>query len=90
MKVGSHNIIHESLVNTNNVLLPPLHIKLGLMEQFTKALRKDGECFQNFRSKFPKLTDAKINEGVFLGPDIRTLMKDEQFVSTMMSVEKNA
>lgn len=33
---GSKNIIANPLVDLNKVLLPPLHIKLGLMKQFVK------------------------------------------------------
>ncbi|KYN14527.1 hypothetical protein ALC57_13268 [Trachymyrmex cornetzi] len=90
MKVGSNNVIYESLVETNKILLPPLHIKLGLMKQFTKALNKDGKCFKYLQSKFQNLSDAKIKEGIFVGPDIRTLMKDNKFLSTMTSDEKKA
>ena len=35
---GERNIVNVPLVNREKVLLPPLHIKLGLMEQFVKAL----------------------------------------------------
>ena len=41
----SKNIINEPLVSRDRILLPPLHINLGLMKQFTKALEKNGECF---------------------------------------------
>ncbi|GBN07239.1 hypothetical protein AVEN_62713-1 [Araneus ventricosus] len=36
----------ENLVDPKKVLLPPLHIRLGLMKQFVKALPKEGECFE--------------------------------------------
>jgi len=42
---GKKNIINKPLVEPSKVLLPPLHIKLGLMKQFVKALNKKGECF---------------------------------------------
>lgn len=42
---GTCNIIHESLVNPSKILIPPLHIKLGLMKQFVKALDKTKQCF---------------------------------------------
>lgn len=90
MTVGKNNVVHESLVSTNQILLPPLHIKLGLMKQFTKALKKEGECYKYLHSQFPNLSDAKIKEGIFVGPDIRKLMKDDDFEKTMTSVEKNA
>ena len=37
---GEKNISHTPLVHPNNVLLPLLHIKLGLMKIFVKALDK--------------------------------------------------
>jgi len=43
--VGENNVINESLVDRDRVLLPPLHIKLGLMKQFVKALDKNADCF---------------------------------------------
>ena len=35
---GEHSLKENPLVDTNKVLLPPLHIKLGLMKNFEKAL----------------------------------------------------
>jgi len=69
-EVNSMNVIREPLVNSNRVLLPPLHIKLGLMKQFVKALKKEGECYQYLQQQFPKLSEAKIKEGVFDGSQI--------------------
>ena len=37
---GHKNILHPALVDRSNVILPPLHIKLGLIKQFVKALNK--------------------------------------------------
>src|SRR5678815_5871811 len=42
---GDRNIVREPLVQRENIILPPLHIKLVLMKQFVKALDHDGECF---------------------------------------------
>ena len=33
-------------VDRKKIILPPLHIKLGLTKQFVKALDKDGDCFK--------------------------------------------
>lgn len=41
-KIGYENVIHESLVDHQNILLPPLHIKLGIMKQYVKALNNKG------------------------------------------------
>ena len=37
--------IDDPLVDRDRILFPPLHIKLGLIKQFIKALDKDGDCF---------------------------------------------
>ena len=70
LKVGEKNVYFESLVDPKRVLLPPLHIKLGMMKQFVKALPKDGEIFKYLSSKFPCLSEVKLIEGVFVSPDI--------------------
>ena len=43
---GSNNIIQNSLVNHNRILLIQLHIKLGLMKHFIKALDRNGSTMQ--------------------------------------------
>jgi len=90
MTPGSNNVINEPLVETSKVLLPPLHIKLGLMKQFVKALDKNGECYAYLGHKNPTISDAKLKEGIFDGPQIRTMLKDEAFVATMNNDEKAA
>lgn len=63
------------MVNCRKVLLHPSHIKLGLMQQFVKALHQHGDCFNR---KFLDLSCEKIKAGVFDGPKIRGLLQDEQ------------
>lgn len=88
LRPGEKNVLHESLVPRDKVLLPPLHIKLGLIKQFIKSLPKDGECFRYLCTKFPRLSEAKLKEGVFVGPDIRKLISDAAFAETMSEKEK--
>jgi hypothetical protein len=40
--------------------------------------------------KFPGLSDAKLKEGIFVGPDIRKLLSDVLFETTMKTVERGA
>lgn len=87
---GSHNIVSMPLIPSGKVLLPPLHIKLGLMKNFIKAMNKDGAAFQYVQIKFSFISDAKIKAGIFDGPQIRTLMNDVQFENAMTLSEKNA
>jgi hypothetical protein len=47
--------------STAKTLLPPLHIKLGLMKNFVKAMKKKGIGFKCLRETFPKLSDAKLS-----------------------------
>ena len=61
-----------------------------LMKQYVRALDKQVACFLYIADKFPKLSGEKVKEGIFVGPQIRQLIIDEQFQLTMTNVEKNA
>ena len=58
------------------------------MKQFVKALNKDGKCFKYICEKFVHLSDGKLKERIFVGPQIRQLMRDEEFDQPMTPVEK--
>ena len=90
MTVGQKNVIAEPLVDRNKIILPPLHIKLGIMKQFVKALKKDGNCFSYICTKFPGISMEKIKGGIFDEPQIRELMKDQRFPLSMDSLEAGA
>jgi hypothetical protein len=87
---GTSNISHLPLVERQNVILPPLHIKLGLMKQLVKALNKDSPAFKYLENKFLTLSKAKIKEGIFVGPQIRNLLNDEQFEQSMDDLQLTA
>ena len=76
---GEHSLKENPLVDMNKVLLSPLHIKLGLMKNFVKALHKIGAAFQLLSTVFPGLSAAKLKEGIFVGPQIRGELKDTGF-----------
>ena len=90
MIVRQKNVIAEPLVDRSRIIFPPLHIKLGLMKQFVKALDKDGDCFKYICDAFPGLSVEKKMVGVFDGPQIRKLLKDDQFLTSMNQLEANA
>ncbi|KAJ4442913.1 hypothetical protein ANN_04507 [Periplaneta americana] len=73
------NVVAESLVDPKDVLLPPLHIKLGLIKYFVIGMNQEGQAFKYVREKFPKLSDAKVKESIFVGQQIRELVKDPAF-----------
>ncbi|GBN50343.1 hypothetical protein AVEN_45574-1 [Araneus ventricosus] len=60
------------------------------MKQFVKALPKEGECFKYFCDQFPGLSEEKLKKGVFIGPNIRKMMKDENFETKMETNERKA
>jgi len=87
---GGKNVVNPPLVLPENIFLAPLHIKLGLMKIFVRGMDKTGRGFQYVRNKFPNVNDAKIKEGIFIGPQIRELMKDRQFIEDLNETERNA
>ena len=55
---SEHSLKENPLVDMNRVLLPPLHIKLGLMKNFVKALHKNDVAFQHLSTVFSGLSVA--------------------------------
>ena len=76
---GYQNILIAPLIEKADILLPPLHVKLGLYKNFIKLLKSNQLEKERLRVLFPKLSDAKLNAGVLNGPDIRRLSKDVNF-----------
>ena len=68
LRPGCKNVILPSLVDRSDVLLQPLHIKLGLMSQFVKALDNEGACFKYILEVFDVMTPEKIKADIFDGP----------------------
>ena len=60
------------------------------MKQFLKGLDKEGDCFKYLCVKFPTITEEKLKAGVFDGPQIRRLLNDPAFISTMQSAKLDA
>lgn len=87
---GSHNVLSQPLVDRRKIILPPLHIKLGLMKNFVKALQKNGKAVIFLKKKFPRVSEAKIFAGIFDGPQIRELIKDPNFHKSLTPKEKCA
>ena len=57
---GLQNVKSACLVDSQNILLPSLHIKLGLMKKYIKALDKDGPTFKFLRRKFSHISEVKL------------------------------
>jgi hypothetical protein len=76
LKPGSKNILRKSLVDPKKILLPPFHIKLGIMKRFVKAFPEIGQYFKYLCKFVSHFSEAKIKEGFFIGPDIGKLIFD--------------
>ena len=48
---GQKNVVHPSLIKSDMIILPSLHIKLGLFKNFVKALDKNGAGFYYLKKK---------------------------------------
>lgn len=87
---GSKNVKEHPLVVPTKVLLPPLHIKLGCIKNFVKGIDKDDEGFRYLQKKFSCSTEAKLRAGIFTGPQIRELLKDDEFDKSLSVLELQA
>jgi len=81
---------HPELAEWHKILLPPLPIKLGLLKNFVKGMDRTGSAFKYLAEKFPRLSEAKIKEGGFVGPHIRKLFIDNMFNNLLQGDEKKA
>ncbi|MGH0121420.1 UNVERIFIED_CONTAM: hypothetical protein FKN15_019855 [Acipenser sinensis] len=70
--------------------MPPLHIKLGLMKQFVRALDKESAAFKYLQDFCPKLSEAKVKAGVSVGPQIKKILACNEFPKKLTSKEKAA
>ncbi len=58
------------------------------MKNFVKAMDKIDQAFKYFTSKFPRLSDANYDKGgVFIGPQIRQLLRQSEFDSALCDNE---
>ena len=60
------------------------------MKNFVKAMNKEGKGFKYLTEKFSYVSDAKINEGIFVGQQIREVVKDSHFDELLNDVELRA
>jgi len=68
LEPGIMNVENQPLVEPSKILLPSMHLKLGLMKNLVKAMNQEEAAFTYLREKFPRLSEAKLKEGIFIGP----------------------
>lgn len=62
-EVGEDSIDRQPLVSPTKIILPPLHIKLGMIKSFLHKLRPESDAFTELKRIFPKLSDSKLIAG---------------------------
>jgi hypothetical protein len=58
------------------------------MKNFVRAINKHGKGFEYLRDKFPKLSVVKLKEGIFTGPQIHRIIKDDLLLHLLMETVK--
>jgi len=71
---GHHNQIQRPLVSPQKILMPTLHLKLGLMKKFVQSLDNSGPAMEYLKTLFPRLSNEKIHNGVLTGPQIKRII----------------
>ena len=58
------------------------------MKNFVKAMNQEEAASTYLWEKFPRLSKSKPKEGIFIGPQIRDVIKDEFFDRLLQGDEK--
>ena len=67
--IGEHSVVNEPLIDSDDIILPVLHLKLGLFKQFIKYLQNDA-AKSVISDIFPRTSNMKVTAGIFTGPQV--------------------
>ncbi|GBM50999.1 hypothetical protein AVEN_199768-1 [Araneus ventricosus] len=59
-KPGERNVEHPPVAEPHKIIIPPLHIKLGLVKKLVKYMDNNGPAFKYLHETFPRLIVANI------------------------------
>jgi hypothetical protein len=82
------NTVWERNLSHNNDSRYVSPITDRLIKSFVKAMDQNSAGFMHLKTKFPRISDAKIKEVVFVGPQIRDLIQHVKFEDQLREVEK--
>ena len=60
------------------------------MKQFVKTLDRNSEAFEYLKEFFPKLYEAKIKAGIFIGPQITKIINTDRITQLLNTNDKQA
>jgi len=91
LKVGEKTVQQTPSTGrmAQNLATAPAH-QTRSDDSFVKAMDRTGSTFKYLAEKFPRLSEAKIKEGVFVGPQIRKLFRDDMFNNLLQGDEIKA
>ena len=90
LESGIINFAQKPLVDSQEMLLLPSHVKLLNVKSVVKTLNKNKKGFCFLKWKFTNFCEAKIKEGVLKGSQIRQLMLDCDSVKSLTNWETNS
>jgi hypothetical protein len=64
-----------------------VHVKVGLIENCVTAMDQNSAGFAYLKNTFPRISTAKIKEGVLVGLQIRKLIQDVKFEDRLSEVD---
>jgi hypothetical protein len=67
-----------------------LQIKLGLIKKLSRLWIQRVLLFSTLDKCFQNCQNAKLKEGIFVGPQIRKIVKDPQFEEKLNHIELSA
>src|SRR6218665_172684 len=79
----------RQVIEPHKALMPPLHIKLGLIKQFVTALDKGSAAFK-IQDRCPKAVRAKAKVGIFVGQQIKKIIECDEFANLLNRMGKTA
>ncbi len=90
---GSFSFIEEPLVPAAKIVIPELHVKLGVFQCFLRSLFKLHQqdplpAYEHYTQVF-NLSAAKLQVGAINGPDIRKLVDDPVFADLLKRFERS-
>lgn len=84
--VGAFSVQNPPLAQSNQIVLPVLHIKLGIFKQYIKYLNNEA-ALQSLISIFPRTTATKLHSGILTGPQVDKIAELPEFVNTLSTDE---
>lgn len=64
-QIGQFNLVSNAIVtDTDQILFPLLHIKLGIVKSFIKTIYAEGQIAERLKEIFPGISDEKLLNGI--------------------------